>query len=60
MRAQAYAELGIGTVCRTSMMADGILGAMGLPGLDEASVRPGAAHDHPPIALSVADRPGKG
>ena len=60
MRAQAYAELGIGTVCRTTMMADGILGAMGLPGLDEASVRPGAAHDHPPIALSVADRTGKG
>ena len=30
MRAQAYAELGIGTVRRTTMMADGILGAMGL------------------------------
>ena len=60
MRAQAYAELGIGTVCRTTMMADGILGAMGLPGLDETPVRPGAKHDHPPIGLSLADRTGKG
>ncbi len=60
MRAQAYAELGIGTVCRTTMMADGILGAMGLPGLGEASVRPGAEHDHPPIGLAAADRPGEG
>ncbi len=60
MRAQAYAELGIGTVCRTTMMADGILAAMGLPGLGEASIRPGAEHDHPPVGLAAADRPAEG
>jgi trk system potassium uptake protein TrkA len=46
MRAQAYAELGIGTVCRTTMIADALLGALGLPEGGEPSVRPGALHEH--------------
>ena len=49
MRAQAYAELGIGTVCRSTMMADALLGAMRLPEGSEPWVRPGAALDHEPI-----------
>jgi trk system potassium uptake protein TrkA len=46
MRAEVYAELGIATVCRTTMIADALLGAMGLPQGSEPSVRPGATHDH--------------
>lgn len=53
MRAQAYAELGIGTVCRTTMIADALLGAMGLPQGSEPSVRPGAAHDHGPVGAAA-------
>jgi len=49
MRAEAYAELGIGTICRTTLIADVLLGAMGLPEGNEPSVRPGAQHDHEPI-----------
>ena len=49
MRAQAYAELGIGTVCRSTMMADALLGAMRLPVGTEPSVRPGSEHDHAPL-----------
>lgn len=58
MRARAYAELGLGTVCRTTMMADGILGALGLPGMEEVSVRQGAKHGHPPLGAPDAMRPG--
>jgi trk system potassium uptake protein TrkA len=54
MRAKAYAELGIGTVCRTTMIADALLGAMGLPEGSEPSVRPGAGHDHAPIGAGAA------
>ncbi len=53
MRAQAYAELGIGTVCRSTMIADALLGAMGLPEGSEPSVRPGAEHDHAPIGAAA-------
>lgn len=53
MRAQAYAELGIGTVCRTTMVADALLAAMGLPEGSEPSVRPGAEHDHAPIGAGA-------
>ncbi len=46
VRAQAYAELGIGTICRTTMMADALLGALGQSGGGEPSVREGAGHTH--------------
>jgi trk system potassium uptake protein TrkA len=59
MRAQAYAELGIGTVCRTTMVSDALLGAMGLPPGSEPSVRPGAEHDHPPIGAGATARHGE-
>jgi trk system potassium uptake protein TrkA len=60
IRAQAYAELGIGTICRTTMMSDAILGVMHLPPGSEPSVRRGADHDHPPLGTSVTARPGEG
>ena len=44
VRAKAYAELGIGTICRTTMMADAMLGALGEPAGAEPSIREGK-HD---------------
>jgi trk system potassium uptake protein TrkA len=54
MRAQAYSELGIGTICRTTMLADGLLGALGLPLGSEPSVRAAAEHEHAPIGAGRA------
>jgi trk system potassium uptake protein TrkA len=47
VRADAYAELGIGTICRTTMMSDALLGVLGLPAGSEPSVRDGKGHSHP-------------
>ena len=44
VRAAAYAELGIGTVCRTTMMADAMLGALGEPVGVEPSIREAKRH----------------
>lgn len=60
MRAQAYAELGIGTVNRTTMMVDALLGAMRLPVGSEPSVRPGTEHDHAPIGPGATAANGEG
>ena len=60
MRALAYSELGIGTLCRTTMMADALLGAMRLPEGTELSVRPGTAHDHGPLGAAAAAGLGEG
>jgi trk system potassium uptake protein TrkA len=49
VRAQAYAELGIGTLCRTTMMADALLAALGQPVGSEPSIREGVAHPHPAL-----------
>jgi trk system potassium uptake protein TrkA len=38
VRAKAYAELGIGTICRTTMMADALLDALGEPLGGEPSI----------------------
>ncbi len=57
VRAQAYAELGIGTICRTTMMADAILGVLGQAGGGEPSIREGVGHDH--AATPVAARAGE-
>ena len=46
VRAEAYAELGIGTVCRTLMMADGLMVALGAPARGIPSIREGALHEH--------------
>ena len=46
VRAQAYAELGIGTVCRTTMLADALLDALGEPGSGAPSIREGTGHHH--------------
>jgi len=58
VRAQAYSELGIGTICRTTMMADALLDALGQAGGGEPSVRAGVGHHHPSApAAAVAAAP---
>jgi hypothetical protein len=42
------------------MMVDALLGAMGLPGGSEPSVRPGAEHDHAPIGTAATTGHGEG
>jgi trk system potassium uptake protein TrkA len=52
VRARAYSELGIGTICRTTMMADGLLVALGQSVTGEPSIHEGIAHPHPPLATA--------
>ena len=52
VRARAYAELGIGTICRTTMMADGLLVAIGQSVTGEPSIHEAIAHPHPPLATT--------
>jgi trk/ktr system potassium uptake protein len=45
LRADAYAELGIATLCRTTLMADAVSGWLGLPVSGEPGVRsPSGTH----------------
>jgi trk system potassium uptake protein len=44
MRADAYSEMGIGTICRTIMMADGLMQTLGLPGGGTTGIRRGTPH----------------
>lgn len=60
MRAEAYAELGIGTLCRSTMIVDALLEAMRLPVGTEPSVRPGAEHEHAPIEAGATAGRGEG
>jgi trk system potassium uptake protein TrkA len=46
LRAAAYSELGIGTICRTTMIADAILGALGEPISGAPSIREATSHRH--------------
>jgi hypothetical protein len=52
LRAQAYAELGLATLCRTGLMADAVNGYLGLPPsglgglLPPSGTHPGGGHDH--------------
>jgi trk system potassium uptake protein len=57
VRAQAYAELGIGTICRTTMMANALLGVLGQPGGGQPSILQGSGHHHgsaPAVAAPAA------
>ena len=52
LRAQAYAELGLATLCRTGLMADAVNAYLGLPPsglgglLPPSGTHPGGDHDH--------------
>ncbi len=57
LRAEAYADLGIATICRTELMSNAILGFINLPTNGAPGVRaPAGAHpgaDHPPVLGAV-------
>lgn len=59
VRAAAYAELGVATVCRTTMLADAISGFAGLPASGMPSViaavghHPGGEHHTAPAGASA-------
>jgi trk system potassium uptake protein len=52
LRAQAYAELGVATLCRTGLMADAVNAYLGFPPsglgglLPPSGTHPGGGHDH--------------
>jgi trk system potassium uptake protein TrkA len=52
LRAAAYAELGIGTICRTTMIADAILEAVGEQPSGQPSIREAAPHGHETAAAA--------
>jgi trk system potassium uptake protein len=57
VRAAAYAELGIATICRTDLMTHALLGHIGLPVGPAPRVREAAPHPHredPPAAAESA------
>jgi trk system potassium uptake protein TrkA len=54
VRAEAYAEIGIGTICRTTMMADSLLAALALPHGTEPWIRKGVPHGHAGTELGAA------
>ncbi len=57
LRAEAYAALGISTICRTDLMMHALLGSMGLPAGPTPGVRAGAPHPHPSEPAGAIDRP---
>jgi trk system potassium uptake protein TrkA len=65
VRADAYADLGIATLCRTDLMTHALLGYIGLPVGPTPRIREAAPHPHPdgvpPVATGVAPAdPGPG
>jgi trk/ktr system potassium uptake protein len=55
LRAAAYAELGIGTICRTTMIADAILEALGEAPSGTPAIRDAVSHRHPAVAPAVQE-----
>jgi len=55
LRAAAYAELGIGTICRTTMIADAILEALGESPSGTPSIREAVSHRHAAAAPAAQE-----
>jgi len=47
VRAEAYASLGLATLCRTTILEDAILDYLGEPVAGARGVQPPTGHDHP-------------
>jgi trk/ktr system potassium uptake protein len=54
VRAEAYSDLGIATICRTDLMTHSLLGYIGLPVGPTPKVREAAPHPHPRSPSEVA------
>jgi trk system potassium uptake protein TrkA len=54
VRARAYAELGIGTICRTTLMTDALLGVLGETSSGEPAIHEGAGHPHHDVPAATA------
>ena len=63
VRAAAYADLGLATVCRTTLLADAISAHLGLPGSGQRGVHPssgthsGHAHERDRLGRTSAGEP---
>ena len=62
VRAEAYAELGIATLCRTTLMSDAVLGVIGLPTSGSPPIRAPKGHhpggeEHPLAAQDSTSTP---
>ena len=60
VRAKAYAELGIATICRTDLMTHALLGHLELPTGPQPRVRSAAPHPHPAGQPALAGGPAVG
>ena len=47
VRARAYAELGVATICRTTLMTDTLLGFLGMVGSGDPPIHHAREHAHP-------------
>ena len=56
LRAAAYGELGISTLCRTSLMLDAVNAHLGLPASGMPGMLAASGHHHPGIHDRGADR----
>jgi trk/ktr system potassium uptake protein len=46
VRARAYADLGVATICRTTLIADALLGYLGLSGSGGPAIHAPSGHEH--------------
>ena len=60
VRAKAYAELGVATICRTDLMTHALLSHLELPTGPQPSVRSAAPHPHPAGLPALAGGPAVG
>jgi trk system potassium uptake protein TrkA len=47
VRARAYADLGVATMCRTTLMTDALLESVGLAGSGDPVIHAASEHEHP-------------
>jgi trk system potassium uptake protein TrkA len=53
VRARAYADLGIATICRTTLITDALLGFMGFAGSGSPAIHAASEHAHPHDVVSA-------
>lgn len=58
VRARAYADLGVATICRTTILADTLLAHIGVPGSGDPPIHLASEHDHSTDAPQSVATPG--